>query len=393
MRLFICASLLAMTLAAGDAFADASAGENYFSVMATFMDDDKDRNVDDGLNGGQFSFGRAMHQYWNLEAAISMAAPESTNGRGKLTSLGVDAQFVLMRDSRFTPYLHAGIASLSWEPPTTTSSSGGAISGGVGFYLDMFGSSDIALRGEWKYREDKASSQKLADNLFSLGLQFPFGKKSAPVVVAAAVAADGDGDGVPDTSDACPNTPAGVAVDSRGCERDDDGDGVANSADNCPGTVRGAPVDAMGCELDSDGDGVVDRLDECPDTTAGVQVDIKGCEIKAEIRLRGVNFESNSDTLASGATSVLNDAVATLRQNPTIKFEVAGHTDSVGDDAYNESLSARRAQTVYDYLATNGIAEDRMTVRGYGEAEPVADNGTNEGRAENRRVVLRITER
>jgi len=157
--------------------------------------------------------------------------------------------------------------------------------------------------------------------------------------------------------------------------------------------VAGATVDADGCELDSDGDGVVDRLDECPGTAAGVQVDIKGCEIKAEISLRGVNFESNSDRLAGGAGSVLADAVATLQKNPTINVEVAGHTDSVGAAATNESLSARRAQTVHDYLASNGIAVNRMTVRGYGESQPIADNETDAGRAENRRVVLRITDR
>ena len=107
----------------------------------------------------------------------------------------------------------------------------------------------------------------------------------------------------------------------------------------------------------------------------------------------GVNFESNSDRLVAGATRVLDDAVATLKKNPSIKVEVAGHTDSDGAAEYNEGLSARRATTVRDYLAANGIATDRMTTRGYGEAQPIADNGTREGKAQNRRVVLRITDR
>ena len=163
--------------------------------------------------------------------------------------------------------------------------------------------------------------------------------------------------------------------------------------DECPNTVRGAEVDDKGCELDDDGDGVVNRLDECPGTAAGVQVDIKGCEIKAVIRLEGVNFETNSDRLLPGATAILNDAAATLRKNPSIKVEVAGHTDSDGTAEYNEGLSSRRAQTVRDYLANNGVDADRMTVRGYGESQPIADNGTAAGKAQNRRVVLRITER
>ncbi len=72
---------------------------------------------------------------------------------------------------------------------------------------------------------------------------------------------------------------------------------------------------------------------------------------------------------------------------------MAGHTDSDGSAELNESLSARRAQTVHDYLAANGISVDRMSVRGYGESQPIADNSTAAGKAENRRVVLRITAR
>ena len=114
-------------------------------------------------------------------------------------------------------------------------------------------------------------------------------------------------------------------------------------------------------------------------------------------RSHGSGFEllgSDDAHLATAlAGSVLDDAVATLKKNPTITFEVAGHTDSDGAAEYNEGLSARRATTVRDYLASNGIAEDRITVRGYGEAQPIADNGTREGKAQNRRVVLRIIER
>ncbi len=204
---------------------------------------------------------------------------------------------------------------------------------------------------------------------------------------------DSDGDGVKDSKDKCPGTPKGVSVNASGCPMDSDGDGVSDDKDKCPNTFKGAKVGPDGCELDGDKDGVVDRLDECPNSAPGVQVDIKGCEIKAVIRLPGVNFETNSDRLLPGATSVLNDAVATLKKNPTITVEVAGHTDSDGAAEYNEGLSSRRAQTVHDYLATNGIAEDRMSVRGYGESQPIADNTTRAGKAQNRRVVLRIIER
>ena len=87
---------------------------------------------------------------------------------------------------------------------------------------------------------------------------------------------------------------------------------------------------------------------------------------------------------------VLDEAVTTLKRYPGLKIEVAGHTDSTHSDAYNQGLSARRAQAVLDYFVERGIPPDSLTAKGYGESMPVADNGSAEGRAQNRRVELRI---
>jgi len=192
--------------------------------------------------------------------------------------------------------------------------------------------------------------------------------------------------------DKCPDTPRGVAVDANGCPNDSDGDGVSDDRDQCPGTPAGEPVDANGCELDDDNDGVINRLDECPGTPEGTPVDKRGCKIEGDYVLQGVNFESNSDRLLSSANSVLNDVSETLLKYPEITFEIAGHTDSDGAAEYNLGLSTRRAQTVYDYLAGKGVAENRMSVQGYGESQPIADNTSAAGKAENRRVVLSVIE-
>jgi outer membrane protein OmpA-like peptidoglycan-associated protein len=90
---------------------------------------------------------------------------------------------------------------------------------------------------------------------------------------------DGDGDGVQDRADACPDTPAGVSVDATGCRLDTDGDGVFNEDDECGNTPRGVQVDATGCRVDSDGDGVFDEEDRCANTPSGVTVDNNGCPV------------------------------------------------------------------------------------------------------------------
>ncbi|MDQ6978916.1 MAG: OmpA family protein [Mariprofundaceae bacterium] len=108
------------------------------------------------------------------------------------------------------------------------------------------------------------------------------------------------------------------------------------------------------------------------------------------IDLHGVQFETNSAALTSASLPVLNHAVATLKENPSIRVEVAAYTDSRGRDAYNMKLSGKRANSVMQYLTKHGIDASRMQAKGYGETSPIADNNTDEGRAKNRRVELNI---
>ena len=153
------------------------------------------------------------------------------------------------------------------------------------------------------------------------------------------------------------------------------------------------PVPVVVAPADSDGDGIIDDEDRCPQSRQGVDVDIRGCEIKEEIQLPDVRFETNSDRLLASAQNTLNDAVATLLRNQGIEVEVGGHTDDRGDADYNRGLSERRAKTVRDFLINGGVDADRVTWRGYGEAQPIDDNETAAGRLQNRRVVLRVTNR
>jgi len=197
---------------------------------------------------------------------------------------------------------------------------------------------------------------------------------------------DSDGDGVPDDRDQCPDTPAGVAVDASGCPLDTDGDGVPDYRDECPGTPAGVEVNASGCPLDSDGDGVPDYMDQCPDTPAGADVNALGCE--ADVVLQDVNFEFDSATLTSRAEQILDGVAEKLRANENVRVRLEGYTDSIGTESYNEDLSQRRADSVADYLAGQGIDPERMRTIGYGEAQPIATNETAEGRAQNRRVEL-----
>ena len=141
---------------------------------------------------------------------------------------------------------------------------------------------------------------------------------------------------------------------------------------------------------DSDGDGIIDSKDKCPGTPPNTRVDGDGCPLPKVLQLKGVTFEFNKSRLRPDSKTVLDTVVEIMKRYPDMQVEVAGHTDNVGSDTYNQKLSESRAQAVRQYLINAGIASGNMTAVGYGEKEPIATNDTDEGRELNRRVELRI---
>jgi len=161
--------------------------------------------------------------------------------------------------------------------------------------------------------------------------------------------------------------------------------------------VAPAPAAPSCADQDSDGDGVNDCDDKCPGSQAGQTIGPDGCPVPVSIDLKGVNFDFDKSTLRPDAVAILNEAIEILKRYPELKVEVAGHTDSKGTDAYNQSLSERRASAVYDYLTSNGIDAGRLVgPNGYGESRPIAPNANDdgsdnpEGRARNRRTELNV---
>ncbi|MCK4840472.1 MAG: OmpA family protein [Methylococcales bacterium] len=141
-------------------------------------------------------------------------------------------------------------------------------------------------------------------------------------------------------------------------------------------------------ESDSDGDGILDNRDRCPNTPRGAVVDKDGCW-----SFRGVLFDVNKASIKAGFENTFDNATKVLRLNPSLTVEIQGHTDSQGSAQYNQNLSERRANSVKYLLIKNGIDASRLVTIGFGEAEPVSDNHTRAGRANNRRVVFKRTDK
>lgn len=207
---------------------------------------------------------------------------------------------------------------------------------------------------------------------------------------------DSDGDQVPDGLDDCMTTPMGARVDAQGCALDEDEDGVPDGLDQCEGTPAGLPVDAEGCPIDSDGDGLKDDVDACPAFAGPGGIDEEGCprfrlDKTARIAIPGVTFAFGSSVLTEAGVEELGALVAALNFYDDLIFEIEGHTDDVGSERDNFLISMDRARSVRRFLGDAGINPDRMSIRGYGEIRPIADNTTKEGRVENRRIEIFVT--
>ncbi|MGB3145798.1 MAG: OmpA family protein [Maribacter sp.] len=202
---------------------------------------------------------------------------------------------------------------------------------------------------------------------------------------------DADGDGVADKDDACPNEAGLPAL--AGCP-DADGDGVADKDDECPSEA--GPAENKGCPWpDSDGDGVLDKDDTCPEVAGTVAN--AGCpEVTEEVQkqlndyARTILFDTGKSSIKAESTSVMVDIITILKEYPNAKFTVEGHTDSVGSEKLNQSLSESRALSVKEFLVDKGIEEFRLSAVGYGESKPMATNNTRAGRAQNRRVEINL---
>ncbi len=213
---------------------------------------------------------------------------------------------------------------------------------------------------------------------------------------------DTDGDGIFDNLDRCKVDPEDKDgfQDEDGCpDPDNDQDGILDPNDKCP--IDPGTLETQGCP-DQDKDTIADAEDKCPlepgprDSNAGV-----GCppqyklvvrtKDKIEIKQK-ILFATGKATILGKSFELLKEVAQVFKDEPRIKVRIEGHTDSVGNDKFNQRLSDMRAKSVRDFLIKEGIEGDRLEAVGYGESRPIESNATKKGREANRRVEFFITE-
>ncbi len=336
--------------------------ELYLGVGHYFWDSDRDLDDSTSLElGAELPVSeRLSFEAWlsDFDADVEDADVELDGRRYAAGGL-----YHLM-DGDYRPFLSAGVAHQEFEIPDSDDADETLLYVGAGAkkYFD----NNLMLRGE--VLAMNSLDYEMTDLGVRVTLGYAFGGSSAAPVEAAAKP---------------------VAVKEASPEPKPEAKPKPESK------VEPAPKpEPKPAPVDSDGDGVVDARDQCPDTDAAFKVDAKGCPIKLVKTISidmQVKFKTNSAEFsdADGEVKKLAEFLNTYQDTSVI---VEGHTDDRGAAAYNKSLSQKRADAVKAMLVDSyGIAASRVEAVGYGEEQPVASNDTAEGRAQNRRVIGKVS--
>jgi OOP family OmpA-OmpF porin len=270
---------------------------------------------------------------------------------------------------------------------------------GIGFQIKLFEEAYLISNAQYRLLVNSSQTDHL---FFSIGVAGTINKKrktikhsavtenTAPVKIQIK---DFDGDGIPDSTDACPLVKGFIKY--KGCPiPDSDGDGINDEEDSCPYVAGLAKY--KGCPIsDRDGDGVNDEIDQCPDMP-GTSANYGCPEIsnalinKINLAAKKIFFETGKYIILSESFSSLDIVASILQENKNLKLNVSGHTDNVGTAENNQILSENRASAVANYFIKKGIDKERLKYAGYGQTKPIADNSTITGRAYNRRVEMEL---
>lgn len=323
--------------------------------------------------GVEVHYGRTESELELLPALLPLGTADTVRN----SRLSLDGYYAFNAESTFSPYVLLGVGQDRFKNNTGLDIQDTLVNGAVGAFWRF--TDKVALRVE--ARNVHNVDADLNDQLALVGIEFSAGATTAAVEQAP----------LQQEPAAQEEAPAEAPVEQlAAAPADADGDGVPDSTDQCPATVAGATVDANGCELDTDKDGVADSADKCPDTKAGAAVNATGCyevlqqQVAIEIN---VKFATGKSTIEGDASAEIQKVADFMAKYPTVNVTIEGHTDSRGNAAKNKALSQKRADAVKAEIVKLGVDAARLAAVGYGAERPVADNATEEGRAQNRRVV------
>lgn len=308
----------------------------YVAPSVTYIKADNDRNSDNDF-GLRLGLGKILSPRWNLESYV--VGHDLSNY--KQLGLGLESQYFFNTESTIHPFWVIGAGALNTKL-NGSDETNPMFETGFGVVKGL--SKTVDFRSDLRYRidEDETNAVKndhFGDYIVTVGVTINFTSKQMVSHKSFAV-----------------EEPTLIVIPL--VDNDTDRDGVVNSSDLCPHTPKGFKVNVDGCVVEN------------------------------------VLFTFDSTKLDKTSTDILDNVVKVVKANPdvVVDIEVQGHTDSTGSIKYNDKLSMKRAVSVKSYLVSNGVAEDNVVIKAFGELSPVESNATKEGRRANRRAVLKIAD-
>lgn len=351
---------LAFALLAAPFALNAQAGQFTFTPMAGYQvfDNKLDHLTPPGIDDNLVYGGSVGYRFTPaLQAELNYLRTDTdrthTTGHAHDNLYSANGLYNFNTDGKFQPYVLLGVGQRRLKADTLSGATDTVVNGGLGAFYKL--TDNFRLRGELRAVQD--TDEKYLDGVAIVGLEMAYGSfGSKPVAYTPAPQPE-------PTPEPVRAKPAPV--------------------------VEPAPV--VAAPLDSDHDGVPDSRDKCPGTPAGAVVDENGCPVVLKEAINHelkILFDTNKAVIKPEYKHEVADVAKLAKDYPNADIEIQGHTDASGSKALNNKLSEERAHAVRDMLVQEyGIDAKRITYKGYGSSQPVADNKTAEGKAKNRRVI------
>jgi outer membrane protein OmpA-like peptidoglycan-associated protein len=381
-------------LAAGAARADAEASnpDHYVTLSGIFTEPDRGRGAYRGYGASLGYAGRfAEDRYWELRFFTNILDTGTTGQIDYYQSgIGLDLMQPVGHPGNGDLYLLGGLAGVSNSvSPSSKSGFSAAIDAGLGWRSRTWTFWGLRPRLEVRLIHDTFESGQ-NDYTFGFTLEIPprperIVERTVEVERVETVKVPVEVEKIVEKTNVCV-VPLQKGQQAAAPAAPAPTPSVAPTPAVAPAPAAPAPGGA-----DTDGDGVPDASDKCADTLNGVKVGPDGCvDGEQTVVLPKVEFEPASPALKPAGRDALAPVAAFLKGQPGVQAEILGHTDSSGRPKSNQKLSEARASSVADYLVSQGVGKARVSAKGMGSKQPVADNATEDGRAKNRRVELHV---
>jgi len=309
----------------------------------------------------EFSLGAEFKSNWAIDISAALSPGQSDNNVD-YAQYSVNG-FYFFGNKKLRPYLGLTTGYETLDVPDGIDKETLIYGGSAGLRYDV----SPRFFGRLEGRLLETRSTNIEHSTIMLEVGYRFGKTSTKPLFVEQETQTAEPQEIASTAEASTEPATDASTEAA----------LAENLNELPPTAAGI--------VDSDFDGVRDEMDQCAATAAGIHVDAQGCPDFIDT-LSSIQSQSGSGDLTQATSDYLKNLASEMLSYPSLKIEIIAYTDNQGSERFNQTLSQKRADAVRQFLIQQSVPAQNLTAQGQGEANPIADNNTHQGRAQNRRV-------